>query len=305
MRLHYKELKKLIDIDKLEQLEAVNLTMIEQILDQMEQKIEQRGGLSGYDSTFMNPIKYGFVNKNWNVKDEIWEKKMINRIFSVMKRYRENISMHFFVDFCHLFLSIENSCSNHIRAYINHIVMEHMVNEDFFLEQKKSGNLNHDMWDGPYKLARIDDGSQNQYEVMVSLLLVSGMTALTEEEKPKAIKYMLKALSVDEFVIYNYATVMFSYFFLKGKQLCEDSRNGEVITSLAWGGLQFISGRLAAENIMNEEEFAEIKNWVHKALDAMAESEKWFGTEGFHVYAGKNEEYIEWLAAMNYTLKCG
>lgn len=299
MKLHYEELEKLIGIDKLDQLEAVDLTMIEQILEQMEQEIENRKGLSGYDSTFMNPVKDAFINKNWNVEDEIREQQIIDRIFSTMEQYKESMSALFFVDFCHLFLWIENSCSNHIRSHINNIVIENMVREDFFGAQKKKERV----WDGPYQLFRFDDGSNNQYEVMVTLLLVNGMIVLKSEERTEAIKYITRALRVDEPVIYNYATIMFSYFFLIESQSCEKKQNGDVITSLAWGGLQFILGRLVADSRrVDREEADEIKKWVQKALDTMAESEKWFGTDGFLVCAKKNKEYIEWIEAMDCRL---
>ncbi len=305
MKLRYEELQKLIDIDKLDQLEAVNLLMMEQLLTQMEQAIEKRGGLTGYDNTCMNAVKENFLNKNWNVEDEAWEEKLIDHIFSIMERYKESISTHFFVDLCHLLLSIENSCSNHIRSYVNHIVMENMVKKDFFLEQKKSVKLNENyMWDGPYKVSRMDVGSNNQYEIMVTLLLVSGMTALTREEQPLAIKYMTRALSTDETVIFNYATVMFSYYFLMGNEIGENFQHSEVVISLAWGGLQFILGRLAAETkSMGKEEENEVKNWVQKAIDSMKESDKWFKPKSFCEMIEENEEYREWLGATKCSIK--
>ena len=289
MKMRYEELEKLIEVDRLDELEAVDLSIIEQILLQMEQEIEKRAKLSGYDSTLMNPVKDTFINKNWNVEDKTREQQIIDRIFAVMEQYKENMSLLFFNDFCRLLISIENSCDDYIRSYINHIVIENLVRKDFFLIQKQSEKEkdNH-IWDGPYERIRFDDGSNNQYEIMVSLLLLYGMTVFNGEEKIEAVRYMIKVLNIDEPVIYNYAVVLFSYFFL--------NENEKAVSYLAWGGLQFILGRIIAENKRADTKgYDEIKSWVYKAIDTMSESEKWFKKGGFSVCAENNNEYREWL----------
>ena len=289
MKMRYEELENLIGVDKLDELEAVDLSIIEHILLKMEKAIEKRGWLRGYDSTLLNPVKDMFINKNWNVKDKIREQQIIDRIFAVMERYKENMSLLFFGDFCHLLIFIENSCDDYIRSYINGIVIENFVRKDFFLIQKQSGKeKDKHIWDGPYERIRFDDGSNNRYEIMVSLLLVHGMTAFNGEEKIEAIRYMIKVLNIDEPVIYHYAVILFSYFFL--------NENEKAVLYLAWGGLQFILGRIIAENKRADTRGDdEINSWVYKAIDAMDESKKWFKKGGFSALVENNDEYREWL----------
>lgn len=138
------------------------------------------------------------------------------------------------------------------------------------------------------------------YETIVTLLLVNGMSALTEKERPDAIKYMTRALNDGTPVIYNYATVLFTYFFLTENQACEENGNEEIIRTLAWGGLQFIAGRMAAGNgYTGSEKSDEIRNLIKKALEALEASEKWFGEDGFWGCAEKSEDYMEWLALVD------
>lgn len=301
IRSRYEELKKLIGTEKLEEREPVDLAGIEENLRQMKEKIKERGNLKGYDSTFMNPVGDAFVNKNWDVEDQEREKHIIDEIISIMKEHQDTISLLFFADFCRLLRYIENSCRKEICSYINHLVMENMVRRDFFLSQKQAGEAaEYDGSNGPYELFRFDMGTRNQYEISVTLLLVTGMTAFTDEEKPEAIRYMIKAMGVDEPVIYHYAAVMFGYFFLMAHSLCRDVKDAEITAALAWGGLQYILGRLAADSKdLGGEKEAEIREWVQCSIDNMKTSVIWFGAEGFCACAKKNQEYMDWLEAVD------
>ncbi len=301
MKLRYIELRKLVVISGLDQLETVDLDMIRQSLDKLEAAIEERGNLKGYDSTFMTPLRDTFINKNWHVAEETELQEIIDRIFSIMEQQKETISVRFFCDLCYLLMDVQRCCSSSICAYINRIVISDLVREDFFSLQKQSLKEGGEQdWDGPYETFRLDMGSGNQYESIVTLLLVNGMTSLKQEEQMTAIKFVTQALQLDEPVIYNYAAVFYSYFFLVSG---EDSQEQEVIRSLAWGGLQFILGRLAAERRLGSwTGEGEIHDWVQQAVDAMVNSNKWFGEKGFLTYARENREYGEWIVAA--ALRC-
>ena len=47
----------------------------------------------------------------------------------------------------------------------------------------------------------------------------------------------------------------------------------------------------------------EIRKWVKKAIDALKESDQWFGVEGYMEKVQKNEMYRFWLQSLEDCVK--
>ena len=98
-------------------------------------------------------------------------------------------------------------------------------------------------------------------------------------------------MQTDEPVLHNYAMVIFSYFYLQ-----EEGEKESIL--LAAEGLQFIAGRLlAGKRYVAEKKEDSITEYVRLAINAMQESEKWFGKHGFKQKAESNLAYKRMFAA--------
>lgn len=134
MQRVYEETEKLIKIKKFWELEPVDLEFVEQELERFEKGVAEKGSLSGYDSTFMDPVLDTFRNKNWRVQDETGLLRLLDRLFALLEQHSGDMSMLYFTDFCNLFYFIEATCSDRGKEYINDFVIEHMIRHDFFEE---------------------------------------------------------------------------------------------------------------------------------------------------------------------------
>ncbi len=271
----YRELEKLIDIESIYELEAVDTEKICRVLDTLEARIGDREKLDGYDSRLIAFVQEAFYNKNWRDADESKVLLVIDRIFRLMKRYEGKMTVLFFGDFCRLLLTIEKLGSAGERAYIGRLVTENMVRQTFPCIERE-GN------DSPLNTFLFDDGSRNRYEIEVTLLLTIGMEELQEGHREDAIRFVLRALQTEESIIYNYGMVLLSYYFLKGS---------EKIRLLSWGGLLYIQGRITIQ----DKKAKEIRERVESAVQAMRESTQWFGESGFSACVEKDEEYRQWI----------
>lgn len=286
MKRNYEEVQKLIDVENLSQLEPVDLTMIRKVLDEMEHHIEKMGSLGSYDRALINPVREAFTNKNWKVDDIEQEKQIADRIFNVINKYRtKQIFVWYYRDFCDLLVAMENTGSDEICEYINRLAIQNLLRSDFREETDEYGK------DGPYQTFRFQVKTKNEYYIAVILLLVSGVTEIQRKNIPEVIEYTLSALQTDEPVLYNYAMVIFSYFYLQ-----EEGEKESI--SLAAEGLQFIAGRLlAGKRYVAEKKEDSITEYVRLAINAMQESEKWFGKHGFKQKAESNLAYKRMFAA--------
>lgn len=283
IRDSYQELDQLIDIQNLSEREPIDLEFVEAVIFELERDVEKRGSLQGYDSRLMQPLGEAFTNKNWNVEDVLREKQLIERFMNWMMAYDGQMSANFFHDLCHILCRVEGTCGAEVLRCINKFVIKNMVKKRFETVSAWGGS------DGPYEAFRFDDGMHNQYEILVSLLLVYGMTTLTKRQKAYALDFMMHALKTDETILYNYITVFGVYIFLTNK--AEDD-----IFWHAWGILQRIVGRILADG--GSEKTIEIKENVQSALDVLENSEnsrRWFGKKGYRGYVEKNKVYQEWL----------
>ncbi len=274
----YRRLDTLIDVKSLYELEPVDLDVMNRVLDELEEKIKERGKLSGYDSRIMGFAEEAFCNQNWSGGTENGVIQVIDRIFGLMQVYRQGMSAMFFHDFCRLLHLIESSGTQEERTYINKFVLEEMVGKTFLPAHEKAE-------DNPLSNFAFKLGSDNQYEMDVAYLLVMGMREIPEEQQAIAIQYIIQILNTDEPVIYNYGMVMFSYYFLTG--------NGNTRLQ-AWSGMMFMQGRLTVRN----KAVKEIREKIKNAVRAMEESEQWFGEKGFCGYVEADEEYKRWLSVI-------
>ena len=292
MQRVYEETEKLIKIKKFWELEPVDLEFVEQELERFEKGVAEKGSLSGYDSTFMDPVLDTFRNKNWRVQDETGLLRLLDRLFALLDQHSGDMSMLYFTDFCNLFYFIEATCSDRGKEYINDFVIEHMIRHDFFEEQRRRKSGGH--WDGPYERFRFDQGSGTQYDVCIMMFLAHGMTAFQEEDWPEVIRYLTEALNTGEDVICHYAVVILSYYLLNRQE-------AEKAHYLAWGAFYIIREKMMEESRRENkglEVETEIRKWVKKAIDALKESDQWFGVEGYMEKVQKNEMYRFWLQSL-------
>lgn len=299
MQRVYEETEKLIKIKKLRELEPVDIEFVEQELERFEKGVAEKGSLSGYDSTFMDPVLDTFRNKNWRVQDETGLLRLLDRLFALLEQHSGDMSMFYFTDFCHLFYFIEATCSDRGKAYINDFVIKHMIRHDFFEEQRRRKSGRH--WDGPYERFRFDQGSGTQYDVCIMMFLAHGMTALQEEDWPEVIRYLIEALNTGEDVICHYAVVILSYYLLNRQEAEQRSPEAEKAHYLAWGAFYIIREKMMEESRRENkglEVETEIRKWVKKAIDALKESDQWFGVEGYMEKVQKNEMYRFWLQSL-------
>lgn len=296
MQRMYQETEKLVKIKKLWELEPIDLGIVEQEMDRFEKTVAEKKSLGGYDSTFMNQTLDAFRNKNWKVKDEKRLEQLLDRVFALMDHHSGDMSLWYFIDFCNLLYFVEGTCSDRGKEYINHFVIDHMVRHDFFEEQKS--RKSEENWDGPYTLFRFDRGNDTQYVIHVTLLLVHGMTALQEKEWPDVINYVIQALNTGEDIICHYAVVIFSYYFLNRIGAEKRSVEEEKVSYLVWGGLCIIREKMMEESKLENkgiEENSEIREWVKKGIEALKNSDQWFGKDGYTQKVEKNEVYRLWL----------
>ena len=299
MQRGYRETEKLVKIKKLWELEPVDLELVEQELERFEKGVAEKGSLSGYDSTFMDPVLDTFRNKNWQVQDEERLLCLLDRLFALMKHHSKDMSMLYFTDFCNLFYFIETTCSDRGKEYINDFVIEHMIRHDFFEEQRRRESGRH--WDGPYERFRFDQGSDTQYDVLTTIFLGYGMTAFQEEDWPEVIRYLTEALNTGEDVICHYAVVILSYYLLNRQEAEQRSPEAEKAHYLAWGAFYIIREKMMEESRRENkglEVETEIRKWVKKAIDDLKESDQWFGVEGYMEKVQKNEMYRFWLQSL-------
>ena len=290
IKKRYEELNQLINVNNLYDLETVDLNMIEDSLKQLYERVKERGNLTGYDNNLIGLTLESFSNRNWSMVDIEDGKKIVNQIFEIMKLCEGKMSNYFFHDFCKLFDYIESSCNKTVKRYINEIVIDNMVNKEFTREERSV------LEDGPYNSVKFFSDSEDQYEIMVILLIANGMTELSGKQQQEIIRFVIKALRKDIAVIYNYATIIFSYLYL-----VEDVTNPSKY--MAWGGLQFISGRVVDEKNDNYcLKIGEIRSWMQKAIVALEDSINWFGTKGYIGYIEDNKDYIEWIESVDCTL---
>ena len=168
------------------------------------------GSLGSYDRALINPVREAFTNKNWKVDDIEQEKQIVDRIFNVINKYRtKRIFVWYYRDFCDLLVAMENTGSDEICEYINRLAIQNLLRSDFREETDEYGK------DGPYQTFRFQVKTKNEYYIAVILLLVSGVTEIQRKNIPEVIEYTLSALQTDEPVLYNYAMVIFSYFYLQ------------------------------------------------------------------------------------------
>lgn len=295
MQRGYRETEKLVKIKKLWELEPVDLEFVEQEVDCLEKGVEERKSLSGYDSTLMDPILDAFRNKNWQVKDEERLLHLLDRLFALMKHHLKDMSMFYFTDFCNLFYFIEATCCDRGKEYINDFVIEHMIRHDFFEVQRCRESGRH--WDSHYELFRFD----MQYDICVTLFLVRGMTAFREDNWLEVIRYLIEALNTGEDVICHYAVVILSYYLLNRQEAEQRSPEAEKARCLAWGAFYIIREKMMEESRRENkglEVESEIRKWVKKAIDALKESDQWFGVDGYMEKVQKNEMYRFWLQSI-------
>ena len=70
---------------------------------------------------------------------------------------------------------------------------------------------------------------------------------------------------------------------------------------LAWGAFYIIREKMMEESRRENkglEVETEIRKWVKKAIDALKESDQWFGVEGYMEKVQKNEMYRFWLQSL-------
>lgn len=266
MKKSYDELQLLMEVENLRQLKPVDLAMIQDVLDELQHRTEAEGSLKIYNSEIINPVREAFINKNWTTDDTDGEKRIVDRIFQVLDR-KDGIYPWYYRDFCDCLVAMENTGSDEICGYINQRVVKQLLKMDVE-EDRGIGK------DGPYQKAFFKVKTRNEYYIAVVLLLASGVTANIRENIPQIIEYTRMTLQTDEPILYNYAMVIFSYFYLNKKY--------DECVLLAGQGLQFIAGRLSAARyypIQKREE--SIYECVKQAMKTMQESEKWFGENGF------------------------
>lgn len=277
---NYERLDQLIDIKSLFDLPTVSLEPLKKEFFKLQDKIQKRGGLSGYDSSLFHDVRVIFCNNNYSGVDKEQLVLLIDEIVACMEQYREEMTSMFFNDFCYLLRNIMSTATSTVKQYIMTLVIRKFVSERFVSKNQENSQ------DGPLQRFHFRIGATYQYEIDTTFLLVNGICEIPMEYQGEVLNYMIEVLRKDEAIIYNYATVIFSYYYFLGT---------EMNRLLAWGGLLFIQGRLAA----HDEKTKEISERVKTAITAMEESSNWFVEKRYEEYVKSDADYLGWYQAMN------
>lgn len=275
MLCRYRKVERLIDAENLNELEPVDVTEMNGVLDRLEAQIEEKGKLPGFDSEIIYLVMEAFSNQNWGGAAEESVIQIIDRLFALMKSWRLKMSGMYFNAFCRIIYSITNSGTESERGHIAGFVMEDMVYTKF-IEEKR------DVQSNPLDSICINLGSGRQYFMDVSLLLVTCMKEIPNGQRYDAVAFVIHAMETNEPVFCNYGMVMFSFYYLLGDERCR---------LLSWGGLQLIKERLCVSGRIKKEIYVHLQN----AVIALSKSNNWFGEKGFWGYVEEDMDYKQFL----------
>lgn len=276
---NYERLDQLIDVKSLYDLPSVSLEPLEKEFFKLQDRIQKRGGLSGYDSSLFHDVHVTFCNNNYSGVDKGQLVSLIDEIVACMEEYREEMTSMFFNDFCYLLRYIMSTATSTVKQYIMSFVIRKFVSERFVSKNQENSQ------DGSLQRFHFRIGATYQYEIDTTLLLVNGICEIPMEYQGEVLNYMIEALRKDEAIIYNYATVMFSYYYFLGT---------EMNRLRAWGGLLYIQGRLAA----HDEKTKEISERVKKAITEMEKPGNWFVEKKYDEYVKDDSDYLGWYREM-------
>ncbi len=276
----YQKTNLLIDVETLWELDPVDISKVRGEIEHLKSKLKTIGNLSGRSPKTLYAIKERCFNQNWDaaLDDEVIS--IIQELLNIMKEYQPTLSASYFGDFCVILGEIGRVCSANVRDYINSQVIIMFVDNHFLVNEKKYK-------DDPFNTFHFYDGTRNLYEKQVMYLLIRGMTVMKDEYIRKSIEWSKRKLSLDEPVLFQYAFVMFSYFYFMGKE--SESRQKALM------GFMYIQGRING----NGEKTEEIKSEIGKAINALKESKNWFGNKNYMELIQEDSVYKEMFDSIN------
>ncbi len=279
----YRKTDSLIDIKTLYELNAVDISKVREEIEKIKSKIQGARNLSGYNSQMLNALREQCTNQNWSAPKDEEVIGVIDDILGVMKEYKISMSALCFGDFCLILNEILRVSNKRVREYLNSQVMELFI-DNYFLQKTETQK------DAPFNNFHFYDGSHNLYEKRVMYLILQGMTSMQTEYIGKCIKWSIRALNLDEPILFQYAVVLFSYFYF----MCSENSDSQK----ALMGLMYVRGRIMG----NGEKVEEIKKEVNKALEILEKSENWFAVKKYLECVEDDKLYKEMFYAIKDVL---
>lgn len=269
----YDELKELIEIKSLSERKEPDMGSIQVCLDETLRKLDDEKILSGYDSRVMKEIRHKCTNQNWRLAEENDVLVLISQIQDFLQKHREDISAHYFYDFCGLFCSISRMGTPAEKSKITTFFIEHYIKAPLEQVDEKEGFA-----DGPLNAFHLDLGGSRRLNRGIGEILLNGITQIPKTEYAVCMYWIHKRLVEDRGFLYFAAVMLCSYVYFE---------EGAELKMFALANLMYIRGYLEEEGrFLNTR-----RESVCKAIENLKEVTEWFENTTFDALAEKDEQY--------------
>lgn len=267
----YENLDELIEAENLTALQSIDIDGLAEILRIDLQELE-KNGVSGFDSRMLENTVDHFRNQNWMLAEDCKVQKVVNMLLAFLEKHNSELSVFYFGNICRVIYDVERMSSDAIRKNIVNWFYSHYIDESPKVVPPEKVFSDH-----PFNTVHMDLGTDGMYEQSVMMIVVTGMPQIEEiTEQRKCILWSMAHTKSTVPVMYQYTTILCSYFYFMGTREIKD---------LAFAGLMLVQGSLRVE----DEKWRERKQQVELAWKCLRQSTDWFGEKTFEMRVEEDE----------------
>lgn len=265
----------LIGIRFLKDIKENHTNELKTELNKKIRDLMKKENIHGYNSRYFSDLQNDFANENWLLANEDELKEIIDMIWDFLEEYQKELTNLYMYDFFTLLNYICKTAEKSITTAILSKIIYTYIQHDIEIGNKNKQELQ----DGPLNSVHIDIGEKGAYERGLFLIMSNNVYVISDEINQRIVLFWaIDKLDIYETVEFYYATVLFIYFYFKGKKS---------IRPIAFGGLLMIKGIVSSQHKKRDVQLHNVIN----AISSLMSADKFFARKTMISYIEEDEEF--------------